>query len=212
MRAGYFGRTNEHCDNVAMPTSDFLGPDETQPSALSGLCILVVEDSWNIAAALTSLLQAWGADVIGPAATTADAERFVSTRRPDVAVVDISLRDGERADGLIDRLYEQGVRIVVTTAYDPAEVPQSKAVVILEKPIRNDLLLAKLLPLGPAGKLISSSGIGAAGVPKVRRVSPIICLAVRSRKPLRMASGDKRCSRTERLYRELPDCPSPLCR
>jgi DNA-binding NtrC family response regulator len=129
-----------------MPSSDSLEPDETQPFDLSGLCVLVVEDSWNVAAALKRLLQSRGADVIGPAATAADANRMVSERRPDVAIVDINLRRGERSYGLIDRLYDQGIRVVVMTGYADAALPQGKAAVILHKPIRADVLLANLRP------------------------------------------------------------------
>jgi DNA-binding NarL/FixJ family response regulator len=64
--------------------------------------------------ALKSLLQALGADVDGPAATTAEAERLVSEHAPDVALVDFNLREGERAYGLIDRLLDQGIRVVMT--------------------------------------------------------------------------------------------------
>jgi DNA-binding NarL/FixJ family response regulator len=97
------------------------------------------------------LLESWGAEVIGPAATTADAERMASERRPDVAIVDINLRSGELSHGLIDRLYDQGIRVVVITGYADAALPQGKAAVILQKPIREDVLLAYLRPRAPIG-------------------------------------------------------------
>ena len=64
---------------------------------LTGLRILVVEDSWNLGKALKRLLAALGADVAGPVATATDAERLISARPPDAALVDFNLRDGERA-------------------------------------------------------------------------------------------------------------------
>ena len=134
-----------------MPSSDSHEPPETQSSDLSGLCVLVVDDSWHVSSGLKMLLESWGADVIGPAATTADAERMVSERRPDVAIVDINLRGGERSYGLIDRLYDQGIRVVVITGYADAALPQGKAAVILRKPIREDVLLANLRPRAPIG-------------------------------------------------------------
>jgi DNA-binding NarL/FixJ family response regulator len=124
-----------------MPSSD---STETQSSDLSGLCILVVDDSWQVSSGLKILLESWGADVIGPAATTVDAERLVSERRPDVALVDINLRRGERSYDLIDRLHDQGIRVVVITGYTDAALPRGKAAVILQKPIREDVLLANL--------------------------------------------------------------------
>ena len=98
---------------------------ETQPSDLMAY-VLVVEDSWQVGTGLKMLLESWGADVIGPAATTADAERMVSERRPDVALVDINLRGGERSHGLIDRLYDQGIRVVVITGYADASLPPAR--------------------------------------------------------------------------------------
>src|SRR5258705_6253982 len=65
-------------------------------SDLKGLRVLLVEDSWHLGVALKELLRAWGADVAGPVATTAEAERLISEYAPDVAVVDINLRGGER--------------------------------------------------------------------------------------------------------------------
>ena len=44
-----------------------------------------------------------GADVVGPAATTAEAERLLSEHAPDVALVDFYLRAGELSYGLITR-------------------------------------------------------------------------------------------------------------
>src|ERR1700704_6108807 len=94
---------------------------------LQGVGILLVEDSWHIGKALKTLLSVWGADVAGPAATTADAERLVAERTPDVAIVDINLRDGERANYLIDQLHEQRIPIVVMTGYTAVALPPGKA-------------------------------------------------------------------------------------
>src|SRR2546430_15974184 len=87
------------------------------PSELRGVGILLVEDSWHVGKAMKTLLHVLGADVAGPAATSADAERLVAERTPDVAIVDINLRGGEQANGLIDRLYEQGIPVIVLTGY-----------------------------------------------------------------------------------------------
>ena len=99
---------------------------EAGPSDLKGLRVLVVEDSWHVGTATKRLLQALGADVVGPVATAADAVRLISEHAPDVAVVDINLRDGERAHGLIDRLHAQGIRVVVTSGYDRSSAGTGK--------------------------------------------------------------------------------------
>src|SRR5437899_2819563 len=83
-----------------------------RPSDLDGLRVLVVEDSWHVSTGLRMLLEACGAAVDGPVATSADAMRLVSENTPDVAIVDINLRDGEQSYELIDRLQDRGIRIV----------------------------------------------------------------------------------------------------
>ena len=114
---------------------------------LSGVRILVVEDSWQLAMALKSLLQACGADVSGPVATSADAQRLVSEQKPDAALVDFNLRGGERADGLIDRLHEQGIYVVVTSGYAVLPIVPRHAAAILQKPISEAQLLGSLRPV-----------------------------------------------------------------
>jgi DNA-binding NtrC family response regulator len=121
-------------------------PQPASPSDLQGLRVIVVEDSWQVGTGLKMLLEAWGAEVIGPVATTADAVRLVSECAPDVALVDMNLRGGERSDGLIDQLHDQGIRIVVISGYSDVSVAQGKAAAILQKPMKQELLLASLRP------------------------------------------------------------------
>jgi CheY-like chemotaxis protein len=117
---------------------------EATPPELNGVRVLIVEDSWDVAMGLKRLLQARGADIVGPVATPDDAMRLVSERAPDVALVDINLRNGEKSYGLIDRLHEQGIRIVVMTGYADVSPANGKAAVILQKPMREEALLASL--------------------------------------------------------------------
>jgi CheY-like chemotaxis protein len=114
---------------------------------LSSLRILVVEDSWQLGTALSSLLRSLGADVAGPVATSADAERLAGERTPDVAIVDINLRGGELAYRLIDRLNDGGIRVIVTSGYADVPLAAGKAVAVLAKPIREEQLLENLRPL-----------------------------------------------------------------
>ena len=104
-----------------MTSSSAQDPSEAEPLDLKGVRILVVEDSWLLGINLKSLLRALGADVLGPVATTSDAERLISGHLPDAALVDFSLRGDELAHGLIDRLHNQGVRVVVISGY--ADLP-----------------------------------------------------------------------------------------
>ena len=114
------------------------------PSDLDGLRVLVVEDSWHVSTGLRMLLESRGATVDGPVATTADAMRLVSESTPDVAIVDINLRDGELSYELIDRLQDRGIRIVVLTGYADVPLQKGKAAVVLQKPARDEVLIASL--------------------------------------------------------------------
>jgi DNA-binding response OmpR family regulator len=115
---------------------------------LRGLEILLVEDSWSVGEAMKDQFELLGADVVGPAATTAEAERLLSEHAPDVALVDFHLRGGELSYSLIARLHEQGVPVILVSGS-----PESlsglpvEAATILEKPVSEAQLLASLRPL-----------------------------------------------------------------
>jgi CheY-like chemotaxis protein len=115
---------------------------EAEAGCLSGLRILVVEDSWHVATAVQSLLRSFGADVAGPVASTAEAERLIAERIPDVAIVDINLRGGELAYDLIDKLSGLAVRIIVMSGYSALRLHQDKVAAVLHKPITEAELLA----------------------------------------------------------------------
>src|ERR1700759_5424818 len=107
--------------------------DEARASPIEGLCVLVVEDSWQVSTGLKSLLESYGAEVIGPVGTSTDAMRLVFERAPDVALIDVNLRDGERSYGLIDHLHNLGVRTIVITGYADVVLPKGTAAVVLQK-------------------------------------------------------------------------------
>ena len=90
------------------------------------------------------LLESQRASVDGPVATTADAMRLISNSTPDVAIVDINLRDGELSYELIDRLQGRGIRVVVLTGYANVSLQGRKVAVILQKPVRDEVLIATL--------------------------------------------------------------------
>lgn len=119
---------------------------------LQDLRVLVVEDSWHVANALKALLEELGVNVSGPAATPYEAERLLAARTPDVAIVDINLK-GEMAYGLIDRLHERGVRVVVISGYAVPQVARSKVAAVLQKPFSAKSLLAILRQAASAGEI-----------------------------------------------------------
>jgi CheY-like chemotaxis protein len=119
---------------------------------LQNLRVLVVEDSWHVANALKALLEELGVNVSGPAATPNEAERLLAARTPDVAIVDINLK-GEMAYGLIDRLHERGVRVVVISGYAVPQVARSKVAAVLQKPFSAKSLLAILRQAASASEI-----------------------------------------------------------
>jgi DNA-binding NtrC family response regulator len=119
-------------------------PTETGGSELSGLRVLIIEDSWQVGTALKRMLSLSGAEVEGPVATTADAALLISERPFDAALVDIHLRGGERAYGLIEKLHDLGIHVVVITGYADVSLDRVKATKVLQKPITADALLRTL--------------------------------------------------------------------
>jgi DNA-binding NtrC family response regulator len=85
--------------------------------------------------------------VSGPAATIADAKRLIADRKPDVAIIDINLRDGEQANPLLDRLQEQDIPVIVITGYTSVSLPPGKVEAILQKPVSVEQFLAILRPI-----------------------------------------------------------------
>ena len=131
-----------------MTTLDVRDTSKAKASELTGLSILVVEDSWHVGNALKRLLQAFGGQVAGPVATVAEAEGLISKQLPDAVLVDLRLRDGEFASGLINRLHDRAIPVIVTTGYTvipPATA--AKTLAILQKPVDWADLLEALRPV-----------------------------------------------------------------
>ena len=129
-------------------------PDHRQPPSagssddLKGLDILLVEDSRDVGEAVKKHLELLGAKVAGPAATVAEAEGLLNEHPPDVALVDFHLREVKRSDGLIARLHEQSVPVIMLSG--SFEFPRLSSVVgttFREKPVGEAQLLAHLSPL-----------------------------------------------------------------
>jgi CheY-like chemotaxis protein len=127
-----------------MTSFDAGEPYGSEVSDLKGMRILLVEDSWSVGIALKRLLRILGAEVDGPVATGAEAQRLVSQHRPDVALVDFNLRGGEKADRLIDQLHDQGIFVIVASGYANLTLELGKAAAILEKPLDEAKLIAAL--------------------------------------------------------------------
>jgi DNA-binding response OmpR family regulator len=85
-------------------------------SALSGVCILVVEDDAFQALEIAASLEEQGARVIGPANTLEDARRLFDENDCDAVILD--LRVGDRnATSFAETLAENGTPFIIQTGY-----------------------------------------------------------------------------------------------
>lgn len=102
--------------------------------ALAGHRILVVEDEELIGLMLVDVLEDFGAAVIGPAATVAEALHLLSQGEPSAALLDLSLK-GEVVYPVADRLAERGVPFVFITGYGQGHLVARHALApVLTKP------------------------------------------------------------------------------
>ena len=79
--------------------------------------ILIVEDEALIAMVLADSLEDGGHEVVGPAATMAEALALCEAARPELAVLDINLRDGSNGVEVARALLERwGVPAIFASA------------------------------------------------------------------------------------------------
>jgi CheY-like chemotaxis protein len=144
---------NHHVIFLYPASEDRQALPAASPDDLAGLSILLVEDSAAIGEAVKQLLELLGACVAGPAASIAEAESLIAQNLPDVALLDFHLRGGERSDGLIARLREQGVPVILLSGSFEFPAPKSLAgMTILEKPVGEAQLIAHLGTLAARAK------------------------------------------------------------
>jgi DNA-binding response OmpR family regulator len=114
-------------------------------SRLAGRRVLVAEDDPLIAAELHDALSGQGAQVVGPVPTVRAAIAAIEAGPPDVAVLDVNLRDASSAP-IVDVLRAASVPHVLVTGYSRhmlADFSLSDAP-ILSKPVRQTELIAVL--------------------------------------------------------------------
>lgn len=83
--------------------------------------VLVVEDEFIVAALLEERLRSLGCDVVGPAATVAEALEMLAVEPVDVAVLDVNIA-GEKVFPVADELEARGVPFIFATAYGAAGI------------------------------------------------------------------------------------------
>ena len=110
--------------------------------------VLIVEDEFLIAKLLETVVQEHGYETIGPVSTVEQALAYAP--RTDIALVDLSLSDGNSGPQLARRLIDRfGIDVIFVTG-DPGPVQQGfdGALAVVRKPFRDEEIteaLAKAL-------------------------------------------------------------------
>ncbi len=120
-----------------------LAGDEGEP--LAGKTVLLVEDQFLIAMEVEEMLRALGAGEVVSCASVREALAAIERRRPECAVLDVSL-GAENSDAVAQRLRELAVPYIFATGYDA--VPSLEAgVPALRKPYTRAALATALAAL-----------------------------------------------------------------
>jgi two-component system, response regulator PdtaR len=113
--------------------------------------VLLVEDEFVIALDFQILLYRFGCEVLGPVGSVAEALVILRHERPDVALLDVNLRDGLVVP-VAERLAAMAVPFLLVTARDSRRLaePLLQAAPALGKPVDERELLRSLVWLmGP---------------------------------------------------------------
>lgn len=105
-------------------------------------CCMIVEDQVLIGMSLEASLEDAGFNVAGPFLTSAQALEWLETKAPDIAVLDIMLKDGTSLQ-LASELKSRGVPFAVYSGLPilhQDRPPELKDVPWLEKPVSRDVL------------------------------------------------------------------------
>jgi len=111
------------------------------PERLSGLRILVVEDTLLVADIIADQLEGWGCTVVGPAGRVQQALELASDVELDGAVLDVKLA-GELSFPIADALRARQVPFVFLTGYDDTAnfPPEYRSAPRLAKPFSHHAL------------------------------------------------------------------------
>ena len=98
--------------------------------------VIIVEDQALLAMELEYVLSEAGHIVVGCAMDMAEAVRLAAETRPDVALVDVNLRDGFSGPTIARQLIDAHGSIVVFLTANPEQIPEgfSGAIGVLTKP------------------------------------------------------------------------------
>jgi CheY-like chemotaxis protein len=117
-------------------------PSGGTPNSLMRLRVLVIEDSWNVANRIASILEAAGAHVLGPVPSVERALELVRSETVNLALVDMNLREAF-ADDVITELVNRKIPYIIVTAYEilPTDA-DTYAAAVVRKPVDAEELIA----------------------------------------------------------------------
>ncbi|MDF1586200.1 response regulator [Marinimicrococcus flavescens] len=124
--------------------------EEVGTALLAGLSILLVEDEFLIALDLCEMLEAAGAQVVGPAYRAEEALALLEAQRIDMAVLDVDLGD-HGAEPVALRMEERQVPFLFHTGrgLPPHLRERFEGVPLLVKPAPRQLLIGAVRALVP---------------------------------------------------------------
>ncbi len=108
--------------------------------------VLLVEDSWHVASAISAVLEGLSLSTLGPASSLTRAHALLDDSIPAIAIVDLNIK-GQMSYPLIERLLEKGVPVVVVSGYTNPDSLDDRIAASLGKPIDAASLIAALKPL-----------------------------------------------------------------
>lgn len=98
--------------------------NEEMPAPLK---VMIVEDEMFLAMDLENHLEDLGQDVVGVAASAAEAFALASVSAPDLALVDVNLRDGASGPRIASELARKHDMLVVFVTGSPDQIPPDYA-------------------------------------------------------------------------------------
>ncbi|MCC7049614.1 MAG: response regulator [Alphaproteobacteria bacterium] len=116
-------------------------PEGASTGQLAGKRFLVVEDEPLVSLDIVAMLEAAGAEVVGPASNARDALSIVEATQLDAALLDANLR-GQPVDAIAGALARRNVPFLFVTGYGPESLPGAFArTAMLPKPFSQDQLV-----------------------------------------------------------------------
>ena len=108
--------------------------------------VLIVEDDAVIAMVLTDSLEGGGHEVMGPAATLAEALALCEMLRPELALLDVNLRDGSNGVDVAHALFERWGVLSIFASGQMMEARRARDVALgyIRKPYEAETVLRSL--------------------------------------------------------------------